>query len=226
MSEYSEVLYLDTASVNFDHRTVLKDVHISINAGEFCYLRGETASGKSSLIKAIYGMLPMTGGRIYAVGQDLSELNRNTLPAYRRRLGLVADYYGLFGDLTVYKNLDTILSVTDWPIASEREKRINDILDHMDIGMLKEEKVNDLPSGLRQKVSIARSVLNKPALILADNPMVHLDTKSIDDVMELFIDLVKEYKSSLLCTISDDSLINRYPARSYYCADGTVTESR
>lgn len=226
MSEYSEVVHLDNASIVFEDRTVLKDMHLVMNAGEFCYVKGESGSGKSSLIKGLYGMLPMTGARIYAVGEDLSDLTLDSLTNYRRKLGLISDIYPLFPHMTVYKNLDIILSTIDWAIASEREIRINEVLDQLDINDLQKELVADLPSGQRQKVAIARSVLNRPKLILADNPMVHLDSKSTSEVMDLFISLVKENMTSILCTISDEYLMQRYPARSYFCGDGTVTETR
>ena len=111
------------------------------------------------------------------------------------------------------------------PVASERERRVNEVLDQLGISHLQAEIVSDLPSGMRQKVSIARSVINKPKLILADNPMVYLDDKSMEDVMRLFVSLVKDQKTTVLCAVSDDHLINKYPARSYFCGDGTITES-
>lgn len=226
MKAYSEVLHLDSASVSVGDRVILNDLHLVMNAGEFCYLKGETGAGKSSLLKGIYGLLPMTGGRIYCAGQDLSELNHVTLPHYRRKIGFISEEYPLFGDKTVFNNLDIILSVLDWPIASERERRVNEVLDDLGISSLQGEVVRDLPSGMRQKVVIARSVLNRPTLILADNPMVHLDSKSADDVMNLFINLVRDHKASVLCALSNEQIMERYPARSYFCADGTVTESR
>ena len=226
MIAHSEVLHLDGASVSVGDHVILKDLHVVMNAGEFCYLKGETGAGKSSLLKGIYGLLPMTGGRIYCAGQDLSELSHDTLPYYRRKIGFISDVYPLFEDKTVFNNLDIILSVLDWPIASERERRVNEVLDELGISSLQGEIIDDLPSGMRQKVLIARSVLNRPKLILADNPMVHLDSKSADDVMNLFINLVREHKASVLCALSDEYLMERYPARSYFCGDGTVTESR
>lgn len=226
MSEYTEVLHLDNASVLSENRTILKDMHVVINAGEFCYVKGETGSGKSALINGLYGILPMRGARLYAVSQDISDLNRTSLPAYRKKIGLISDIYPLFDDFSVFKNLDTILSALDWAISSEREMRVNEVLDQLGINHLQAEKVKELTSGQRQKVAIARAVLNRPKLILADNPMVHLDSKSAAEVMELLIHLVKENMSSVLCAISDEYLIQRYPARSYFCADGTVTASR
>lgn len=226
MSEYKEVLHLDSASVVYKERVILSDIHMVINGGEFCYLKGETGSGKTSLINGLYGLLKISGARVYAVGQDLSDLSKESLQSYRRRLGLISDSYPLFNDHTVYKNFDLILQAVDWPIASEREKRINEVLDQLGLNNLQGEIVGELPSGQRQKVAIARAVLNKPKLLLADNPMVHLDNKSSDEVMSLFIDLAKENNTSILCAISDESLMSRYPARSYFCGDGTVTESR
>ncbi len=226
MSEYREVLHLDSASVLYKERMILSDIHMVINGGEFCYLKGETGSGKTSLINGLYGLLKVTGARVYSVGQDLSDLTKESLQSYRRKLGLISDSYPLFNDQTVYKNFDVILQAVDWAIASEREKRISEVLDQLGLKNLQGEMVGELPSGLRQKVAIARAVLNKPKLLLADNPMVHLDLKSADEVMSLFISLAKENNTSILCAISDESLISRYPARSYFCGDGTVTDGR
>ncbi len=226
MSEYKEVLYLDRAYVLLEDRSILRDIHVVMNQGEFCYLKGDTGSGKSTLIKGLYGLLKMDGARIYSAGFDLSELNHNTLPQYRRSLGLISDLYPLFMDQSVQRNLDTILQVTGTAISSEREKRISEVLGALEITAIQGEVISDLPSGLRQKVAIARAVLNKPKLLLADNPMIHLDSKSIDAVMNLFISLVKENQTSILCAIADDHLSTKYPARSYMCGDGTITESR
>jgi len=226
MSEYTEVLHLDKAYVVMEQRTILRDIHVVMNQGEFCYLRGDTGSGKSTLIKGLYGLLKMDGARIYSAGFDLSELNKRTLPEYRRSLGLISDIYPLFTEQSVQKNLDTILQVTGMAIASERERRITEVLSSLEITSIQGEAIDDLPSGMQQKVAIARAVLNKPKLLLADNPMIHLDTKSADAVMNLFIQLVKENQTSILCAVADDSMSLKYPARSYMCGDGTVTESR
>jgi ABC-type antimicrobial peptide transport system, ATPase component len=220
-----EAIFLDGAQVSVKQNTILRDVHMVINAGEFCYLKGPTGSGKSALLKGLYGLMSLTGGRTMIAGLDITELDVEMLSSYRKKIGLIADYYGLFNDLTIFQNLDRILNVIGWSVASEREMRIHEVLDQLAINHLKEERIADLPSGVRQKVMIARSVLHNPSLILADNPMVFLDQKSIDDVMNLFIDMVSKHKTALLCAVSDDSLISRYPSRSYYCADGTVTES-
>ena len=226
MSEYKEVLYLDRAYVLLEERSILRDIHVVMNQGEFCYLKGDTGSGKSTLIKGLYGLLKMDGARIYSAGYDLSELSHRTLPEYRKSLGLISDLYPLFQDQSVQKNLDTILQVTGTTVSSEREKRISEVLSALDITSIQGEVISDLPSGLRQKVAIARGVLNKPRLLLADNPMIHLDSKSTDAVMNLFISLVKENQTSILCAIADDNLRADYPARSYMCGDGTITESR
>jgi len=129
-------------------------------------------------------------------------------------------------DQSVNKNLDTIMQVTGTAIASEREKRISEVLTLLELTAIQGEAIQDLPSGLRQKVAIARAVLNKPKLLLADDPMIHLDAKSEEAVMNLFIQMVKDHQTSILCAVADDHLVNKYPARSYMCADGIVTESK
>ncbi len=226
MNAFNKVVHLEDVSVIARDQIILKEIHMVINTGEFCYLQGDTGSGKSSFLQGIYGLMEMTGAKMRVVGFDYLELTSQTLPEYRRKIGFISGSYPLFTDQSVFKNLDRILALMDWAIASEREKRVNEVLDQLGLNTYQGEQLSDLPSGLRQKVAIARSVLNKPSLILADNPMVYLDNKSTEDIMNLFIDLVKNNKTSILCSVSDDSLPSKYPARSYLCADGTITESK
>ena len=226
MNPVHETISLDDVSVIDNDQIVLRDIHMVINKGEFCYLKGDTGVGKSSFLKGLFGMNKLIGSHMKIVGYDFADLDVKSFPIYRRKIGFISNAYPLYEEESIFYNLDRILALMDWAVSSEREKRVNEVLDKIGLSSLQAELITNLPPGLRQKVSIARSVLNKPALILADNPMVFLDSKSVDDVMNLFIDMVKESKTSILCAISDDTLSNKYPARSYLCADGTITESR
>lgn len=226
MSRYSEVLLLQHASVSLPDREVLRDIHMVIGEGEFCYLRGRTGSGKSSLINAIYGLNPLNGNVVKVLGDTIPTNDRNELALYRRRLGYVSARYGMLDNRTVFQNLDIILSGIDWPVASSREIRINEVLHMAGLADLQSESVNNLSIGQLQKLCLCRAVLNKPKLILADAPTAGLDKQSVDEVMDLFIQLAGECRSSILWATASDDITERYPARSYLCADGTITEMR
>ena len=226
MNSFTEVLALQEVSVFHDDRVVLRDVHMVLHEGEFCYLRGESNTGKSSFIHALYGLHEIQGNRMIVAGTDLRDLTRKTVATHRRNLGLISPIYPLMKEHSVFYNLDTVLHLMDWTVASEREKRVHSVLDQLGLNEISGEMISELPSGLRQKVRIARSVLHKPVIVLADNPMVHLDAKSTDEVMSLFINMVREHKTTILCAISDRNLSDQYPSRSYLCADGTITETR
>lgn len=224
MSEYKEVIHLDSASVVSKELSILSDIHMVISGGSFCYLKGDAGSGKTSFLKGLYGLSSMKGSRLSVLGQDLAELTRTNLADYRRKIGFISTLYPFFEEKTVFQNLDAILYAIDWKVASEREKRIYEVLDQLDLSKYQGVEVNELPTGIKQKVRVARSLVHKPELILADDLSAHLDNKSLDDVMGAFIVLVKEKQTSVLCAVSDDRLTNLFPARSYLCSDGTITE--
>ncbi|MEL6388912.1 MAG: ATP-binding cassette domain-containing protein [Bacteroidota bacterium] len=224
MSRYSDILLLQSAQVRVDGRIVLRDIHMSIGEGEFCYLRGQSSSGKTALVYGLHGIYRIDGSIIHVCGRDIVDLSPTELAHHRRNIGLIAEVYPLISNKTVFQNLDMILSSIEWNVASDREKRISEVLDQAGLSHIQSETVNTLSYGLQKKVMIARAVLNRPKLILADSPTAGLDNKSIDEVMALLINLASEYQSSILWATAGDYLPDRYPARSYLCADGTVTE--
>ncbi len=224
MSRYSDVLLLQSAYVKLDDRVVLRDIHMSIGEGEFCYLRGQSGSGKTALIHALHGINQIQGSIVHVCGRDIVDIDGMALAQHRRSIGLVSSIYPLIGEDTVFQNLDMILTSIEWAVASDRERRINEVLDQAGMTNYQSEKVNSLSSGLQQKLTIARAVLNRPQLILADSPAAGLDPKSIDEVMALLINLASNHQSSILWATASDYIPSRYPGRSYLCGDGTVTE--
>lgn len=197
---------------------------MSIGEGEFCYLRGQSGSGKTSLIHAIHGINTLHGSIVHVCGRDIMDIDGNALAQHRRNIGLISSVYPLIEEETVFQNLDMILSAIEWAVASDREKRINEVLDQAGITHLQSEKVRSLSQGLRQKLAIARAVLNRPQLILADSPTAGLDNKSVDEMMAILINMAADHHSSILWATSSEYIPERFPARSYLCGDGTVTE--
>ena len=224
MSRYSEVLLLQHAYISLPDREVLRDIHMALGEGEFCYIRGRSGSGKSALIDALYGLNILNGNVVKVLGREIPRLDRRELALYRRSIGYVSKKYDLLEGLTVFQNLDRILANIDWPVASDREKRINEVLHMAGLGDLHSEQINRLSEGQEQKLRICRAVLNKPKLILADAPTAGLDTQSVEEVMDLLINLASESRASIIWATASEFIPDRYPARSYICADGTITE--
>jgi len=224
MTQYSGVLKLQSASVSLPDRQVLRDIHMTMGEGEFCFLKGRSGSGKTSLIQALYGIGILEGNIIKVVGEDLPKTDRNELALYRRKVGWISDNYNLLPGLSVFDNMDQILIGIDWPAASDREKRISEVLDISGLANLRSESVNHLSTGQKQKLKVCRAVMNRPKLILADAPTAGLDAQSTEEVIDLLIHVATENQSSVLWATASDRIPERYPARSYLCADGTVTE--
>ena len=226
MSRYSEVLLLQHAYISLPDREVLRDIHMSLGDGEFCYVLGRSGSGKSVLIDALYGLNVLNGNVVKVLGREIPRLNRQELAFYRRGIGYISKKYDLLEGLTVFQNLDRILANIDWPVAGHREMRINEVLHMAGLGDLHSEQISCLSEGQEQKLRICRAVLTKPKLILADAPTAGLDAQSVEEVMDLLINLAGENRSSIIWATSSEFIPDRYPARSYLCADGTITEMK
>ena len=224
MSQYSGVIKLQSASVSIKDRQVLRDIHMTMGEGEFCYLRGRSGSGKTTLIQSLYGIGLVEGNIMQVIGEDLPKKNRDELAHYRRKIGWISENYNLLPDYSLFDNLDQILIGIDWPAASDREKRISEVLDIAGLSNLRSEMVDRLSAGQRQKLKVCRAVLNRPKLILADAPTAGLDNQSTEEVIDLLIHVATENQCSVLWATASDRIPEKYPARSFLCADGTVTE--
>lgn len=226
MSRYSEVLLLQHAYVSLPDREVLRDIHMTVGEGEFCYVLGRSGSGKSAIIDALYGLNVLNGNVVKVLGREIPRLDREELALYRRSIGYISKKYDLLEGLTVFQNLDRILANIDWPVASHREMRINEVLHMAGLGDLHSEQISRLSDGQEQKLRICRAILNKPRLILADAPTAGLDPQSVEEVMDLLISLASENRSSIIWATASEFIPDRFPARSYLCADGTITEMK
>ncbi len=224
MEKYSEILFLRGAIVALPDRQVLKDIHMNVGEGEFCYLRGRTGTGKSVFIESLYGLQNISGNVVNIVGQNIPYGNDYQLALFRRKIGFVSPKYPLLDDLTVFENLNQVLAGIEWHVASAREMRIHEVIHMAGLSELHNELVSRLSSGQIQKLKICRAVLNRPMLILADAPTVGLDNQSIEEVMDLLVNLASEQRSSILWATASDFIPQRYPARAHLCADGTISE--
>ena len=218
------ILLLKNANIYQQDRLILKDVDLRITKGEFCYLIGKTGSGKSSLLKTIYAALPLTDGGGEVAKFDLTQINRRTIPQLRRKLGIVFQDFNLLQDRSVEENLKFVLKATNWTDGSKVKKRINEVLEKVDLKGTNRKMPHQLSGGEQQRVVIARALLNKPELILADEPTGNLDPETADDILLLLRRLSQEQETAVLFATHDYRILENFPARIIRCHDGRIVE--
>ena len=205
-------------------KQVLTDISFSIGEGEFCYLVGRVGSGKSSLLKSMYAEVPVySGDKADVLGYDMLGLKRKQVPYLRRDIGIVFQDFQLLQDRSVFDNLAFVLRATGWRSRTEMEQRIEDVL--MDVGMQhKSYKMpHELSGGEQQRIVIARSLLNNPRLILADEPTGNVDPQTGISIVTLLHNLTQNGHSVLMAT-HNLQLCEDFPARVLRCRDKELIE--
>lgn len=225
MSATSEkVISIQNVSI-YQHKTlVLEQLNFDIHPGEFVYLIGKTGAGKSSLLKTLYGELPLMQGQISMAGIELLNLKRKEIPTLRRQLGIVFQDFQLLTDRSVHENLRFVLKATGWKNKDEIQQRIEEVLGLVGLPTKDFKMPHELSGGEQQRVVIARALLNKPAIILADEPTGNLDPDTSQDIMKLLISISKEQHTAILMATHDYMIIERFPARLLKCEGGKVID--
>jgi len=207
-----------------DNSTILQNISLEIGEGEFTYLIGKTGSGKSSLLKTIYAALPLGSGSGEVAGFNLKEINRNNVHLLRRKLGIVFQDFNLLTDRNVEQNLMFVLRATGWDNEAEISTRVTEVLAEVGLSGKRNSMPFELSGGEQQRVVISRALLNKPPLILADEPTGNLDPETSDDVLTLLRNLAKQHNTAVLCATHDYRILQNFPARIIRVQNGKLID--
>jgi cell division transport system ATP-binding protein len=217
------VLKLEKASIFQDKNLILNEVDVNVKKGEFVYLIGKTGSGKSSLLKTLYGDLELTQGKGQIVGFELTDLKDKNIPFLRRKLGIVFQDFKLLNELTIENNMGFVLRATGWKDKTKIKQKIEEVLSKVNMQKKGYKFPYELSGGEQQRVAIARALLNDPELILADEPTGNLDPQTSIEVMEVLQDLNSKGNTILMAT-HDYGLLLKYPSKTLKCENNKVFE--
>jgi cell division transport system ATP-binding protein len=219
------IIELKNVNIYQGQSLILSDVNISIDKGEFVYLVGKTGTGKSSLLKTLYGDLELTSGEGWVAGHDLKTMTWKTVPFLRRNLGVVFQDFQLMTDRNVNDNLKFVLKATGWKDEKLINDKIADVLEKVNLTSKGFKMPFELSGGEQQRIDIARALLNSPKLILADEPTGNLDPETSDEIMQLLFHICRDFDTSIIMATHDYMVINKFPARTIKTENGQVWDN-
>lgn len=219
------IVDIQNASIFQEDKTVLNDVSLKIEKGEFVYIVGRTGSGKSSLLKTLYCDLPLRLGNIKLANYDLNNITSKEIPQLRRKIGIIFQDFQLFGDRSVAENLYFVMKATGWKDKSKMKTRMSEVLMRVGLGAISTKMPHQLSGGEQQRVVIARALINEPLLLIADEPTGNLDPEVSDGIFKTFMEINKS-GTAILMASHDYGLINNYPKRTLKCEDGILKDSK
>lgn len=217
------IISLQDARIEQHNKPVLSDLNLDIPQGSFVYLIGRTGSGKSSLLKVLYGDLKLHSGEGRIAGFNLAKLKESKIPDLRRKLGVVFQDFQLLPDRSVERNLDFVLQATGWKDKQERTEKIDEVLDLVGLKDRRKQFPNALSGGEQQRIAIARALLNDPDIILADEPTGNLDPITSLEVMDL-LQSINQKGTTILMATHDYSLISKFPSMTFKCEKGKLSK--
>ncbi len=218
------IIEIKNANIYQGDSLILEDVNLTVNKGEFVYLVGKTGTGKSSLLKTLYGELTLTEGEATVVDYNLRELTWKEVPFLRRNLGVVFQDFQLLTDRNVNDNLKFVLKAIGWKDEKLITEKIQDVLDKVGLKSKGFKMPFELSGGEQQRVDIARALLNSPKLILADEPTGNLDPETSDEIMQLLFHICRDYGATIVMATHDYMVIHKFPARMVKTERGKVSD--
>jgi cell division transport system ATP-binding protein len=219
------IIELHHANIYQGSSLVLQDVNLTVNKGEFVYLVGKTGTGKSSLLKTLYGELPLTEGEGTVAGFNLQGLDWKRVPFLRRNLGVVFQEFQLLTDRNVNENLKFVLRATGWTDQKLMDEKIQDVLDKVGLRAKGFKMPFELSGGEQQRIDIARALLNSPKIILADEPTGNLDPETSDEIMALLINISRDYNTAVVMASHDYIVVQKFPARMIRTERGKISDN-
>ena len=217
------IIMLEGVNIHQDERLIFDNINLSISKGDFIYLVGETGSGKSSLVKSFYAEVSVSAGNIFVAGYNLNKLNKNEIPSLRRDLGIVFQDFQLLSDRTINENLEFVLKATGWKNKEEITNRINEVLESVHLENYNSKMPHELSGGEKQRAAIARSLLNRPKVILADEPTGSLDPKKSEKIVELLKE-INEKGTTVVIATHDYEIIKKFSSRIIKCSEKKLQE--
>jgi cell division transport system ATP-binding protein len=207
-------------------KLILKDVNFQVDEGEFIYIIGKVGSGKSSLLKTMYCELDLVEDeteKAEVLGRDLKSLRRREIPAFRKEMGIIFQDFQLLHDRSVYKNLKFVLKATGWKDKAEIEQRIDEVLNAVGMTDKKDSMPHELSGGEQQRIAIARSLLNHPKIVIADEPTGNLDPETATNIVRLLKDITLQGTAVVMST-HNIPMLDRFPGIVYQCKDATISD--
>jgi len=217
------VLALNNVTIYQEGRTILSDINLEVKHGEFIYLRGKTGSGKSSLLKTLYGDLPLTEGTGHIVDFSLETLKEDEIPFLRRKIGIVFQDFKLLPDRSINDNMLFVLKATGWTDLNDMNNKIEEVLTKVGMQDFGNKMPHQLSGGEQQRVAIARALLNDPEFILADEPTGNLDPQTSTEVLEV-LKTINALGKTIIMATHDYALLMKYPSKTLKCEDTKIFE--
>lgn len=218
------IVLIEQANIFQSKNLVLNNVNLRIDKGEFIYLIGKTGSGKSSLLKTIYGDVELLEGKAHVAGFELNHIREKQIPFLRRKLGIVFQDFQLLTDRSVNANLYFVLQATGWKDKAKIKDKIAEVLDKVGLSTKGFKMPHELSGGEQQRVVIARALLNDPELILADEPTGNLDPETSEEIIRLLQNISSSGRAVLMAT-HNYALMDKFPARTIKCEGGKLLEA-
>lgn len=206
-----------------DEIIVLHDINFAVDEGEFIYLCGKTGSGKSSLLKSLYADMPIKRGEARIFDYDLSKISRRQIPFLRRKIGVIFQDFQLLHDRSVRDNLEFVLRATGWKVARQIDDQIDLVINTVGLPKKGYKRPHQLSGGEQQRIVIARSLLNSPQLIVADEPTGNLDPDIAAEIVGLLHEISRSGTSVIMAT-HNMSIVNRYPAKTFVVENENIRE--